>query len=291
MNLLLTGASGFIGGRVLARLLGRGARVASLGRTPPEIAGPGAERHRHLAVDLATGAGLDQVPWGEFDAVVHLAAAGVKARDRRWAQAIAVNVVGTQRLLDALSRSGATPRLFAARTFYERESAKHPDLLADAYIATKAASTELVRLFAATFRGGVVLGTLFQVYGPGDDEGAVLCHAAGEFAGGRVATFGSGRGRRDWIHRDDAASGVLAALEAGEPARVVEFDIGTGELRTVGEMVEALHRLFPGAPPPVFDPARDRPDLTLATAARNPPPGWRPEIPPAVGLRTLVPTP
>ena len=112
----------------------------------------------------------------------------------------------------------------------------------------------------------------------------MLSYAAREFAAGRQATFGSGLGQRDWIHINDAARAVLACLTSD----CTDCDIGSGQLRTIRQMVEDLHRHIPRAPCPLFDSSRDRPDVSLASSARVFPDAWQIEFPPITGLATLL---
>jgi len=282
MAVLLTGGTGFLGRHVLTQLHAGGKRVIVYGRRmPPAMTGV-----RFVEGDITSANGLRCLPWSEITEVVHLAAAGVKASCRDWPNAVAVNVVGTQRLWDAISTAGYSPDIFYARTFYEDLVSGNPELLGNPYIATKWAAHELAAIFARDYPGGFVAGNLFQIYGPGDSAASVLSYAVAEFRIGRQAVFGSGTGLRDWIHVSDAASAILASLATTRGEKAV-YDIGTGELRSIREMVLELHRLFPGAPFPVFDPVRDRNDLRLSAKATRFPPQWRPTMSVDSGLTSL----
>ena len=102
ITILLTGATGFIGRHVCTLLVEKGATVLAFGRQAPVLE-QSSDSVRWIAGDLSSGLGLDDIPWADVDAVIHLAAAGVKASCRDWPTALAVNVVGTQRLLSAVA--------------------------------------------------------------------------------------------------------------------------------------------------------------------------------------------
>ena len=101
MRVLVTGASGFIGGVVCARLRERGDEVFALVRregTQP----PGTEP---VPGDLADGERLTvALEQARPDCVVHLAAEIASQRDA--AKVTEVNVGGTRRLLDANEAAG-----------------------------------------------------------------------------------------------------------------------------------------------------------------------------------------
>ena len=103
-TILVTGSTGWLGGKLCEALVSRGVKVVGLARRDTEVAGVLSVR-----ADLATGAGLEKLKGLEFDCCVHLAAvAGWGAL----ADCLEVNVQGTQRLFDALA--GACTRFVVA---------------------------------------------------------------------------------------------------------------------------------------------------------------------------------
>lgn len=274
MTVLLTGASGFLGTHVSRLALAAGCEVIVFGRQTPAQAAPNL---RFVKGDLADGTGLADVPWETIDRVVHLAAAGVKASRRIWAEAVAVNLVGTQRLLASIAgKARRCPALLVARTSYESA----PDAMAvfqdNPYVVTKAAATEIVRLWSPQYPGPVTLGSFFQLYGPGDCCDSVLTYVAKALRAGESPRLGSGQGLRDWLYVEDAARAVLALMDDPTPG-LSEYDIGSGELRSVRSMVESLTETS-GADSRhlTFDATLDRNDLGFAVVARRLPEGWRP---------------
>jgi nucleoside-diphosphate-sugar epimerase len=111
-RILLTGATGFVGGAVLARLRRQGHEVVSLGRSAP--AGlPG--EHLHLAADLGDPPSIlrHREALRGMELVAHLggavlragggpAAGALAAGDAEQAQAMRVNAEGTAHLLSVL---------------------------------------------------------------------------------------------------------------------------------------------------------------------------------------------
>lgn len=285
MRILLTGASGFLGKRVLSKLVQSGHSVFALGRHVP--AHQALAKVKYQIADLATPLGIEVAPWEEIDAVIHLAASGVKASSRVWPSALAVNVLGTQHLLSAVENFATRkPRVVVARTFYERLLAEAPALLENPYIATKAAASGFVSAWSRHYGGSTILATVFQIYGPGDDSENVLSYAARRLRARQIAHFGSGLGQRDWLFVEDAADALLVSLSIPAARGLSELDIGSGELTTMRTMVETMAQVG-GVKDAIldFDPSRDRPDVGLALAAQCFPSGWTPRTSRQEGLR------
>lgn len=284
MSVFVTGATGFLGRAVVRELVRSGQSVLALARQPALLE----DGISGAKIDLATGTGLADLPWEECDGILHLAAAGVKQASRRLDEAIAVNVVGTQRLLDVVfGQQRSFPFVFA-RTYYEDFLEKVPTLRENPYIVTKAAGTTLVRAWAGRHPGRpIAAARVFQVYGPGDDPRNLLPYVAQSLRSSEPVQLGSGRAEKDWIHVDDAAKGICAVLSSISPGWS-EWDIGTGELTSVRHMIETLVRTA-GAPTDIlrFDPAKDRPDVEIKACASRLPSGWKPSTTAHQGLLDL----
>jgi nucleoside-diphosphate-sugar epimerase len=286
MDILVTGASGFLGRHIVRQALTEGHTVYALSRQLNAEVHP---RLKLLIGDLSPNS-LKSVPWGDIDAVLHLAASGVKASDRSWSSTLTTNIEGTYHLLEAIrTQAIRQPIVFHARTFYEHVLTTTPALWDNPYIATKAVSSNLVAAWAGQYQGGLVLGSFFQIYGWDDDPGNVLNYAARQLKMGRKACFGSGRGMRDWLHVDDAARAVLSAIRGTRPGSITRCDIGSGRLTSLHDMVVALAQIAEVSPDETleFDPTEDRPDVDVAVSAMHPPVGWQPAITTAAGLHEL----
>jgi nucleoside-diphosphate-sugar epimerase len=265
-----------------------GHEVTTLGRLAP-VSPPGMPSTVHLQADLGRVGGLGRVPWNDYEALIHLAAAGVKSSCRLWPECVAVNLGGTAALLESVGASGASPRLLLTRTFYEDHVDRAPELKANPYVATKAAANAFVRAWAGQYSGGVILAKVYQVYGPGDDPGNVLSYAVRKLKVREHATFGSGLGRRDWIFVDDAAAALVACL-GSTGHTLAEFDVGTGLLTGLREVLNQLAELADADPSVAFtfDASRDRGDIQITDAANHFPPDWTARSSLNDGLRQLL---
>ena len=289
MRVLVTGASGFIGNNLLPRLLDEGHNVIAYDLKPPIYKDHACGHTRIITGDLSSGEGLDQIVWEEVDAVVHLAAAGVKASRRNWSECISVNIVGTEQLIHAMSRISTQPLIIYPRTFYEDYLNEFPDLKNNPYIVTKTAGTKIIELWARNNKNArLVFGTIFQAYGPGDDPGNVLSYTAECLKSSIPTKLGSDKSLRDWIYINDLIDAFIRTLNfSGD--RIQYFDFGTGKLTSLRKMVETLAQLM-GKPKSLlhFDVRKDRGDMEINAKAKNFLSGWKIHYSVEQGLTSFV---
>lgn len=191
-TLAITGATGFVGGRLLASALAAGHEVRALTRGPRAAAEgmtwiEGTLDQPEALAALADGA----------DALVHVAGL-INAPDREAFDA--VNVAGTAHVIDAARHAGI-------RRFIHISSlaAREPGL--SDYGGSKARSEQVV---AASGLDWTILRPP-AVYGPGDRETFELFKMARR---GLVAL--PPRGRFSVIHVDDLAGLILRLIDAPE---------------------------------------------------------------------------
>ncbi len=203
MMLAITGATGFVGSRLLTKARALGHDVRALTRRPMRKRKgiewiPGALDNGDSLAELVRGA----------EAVIHVAGA-INAPDAAGFEA--ANVAGTAAMLSAAEKGGV-------RRFVHVSSlaAREPRL--SLYGASKARSEELVE--ASSLSTAIVRPP--AVYGPGDREILELFKMAA-----RGIVLLPPRGRLSVIHVDDLARLLLALAEAESPATpVLEPDDG-----------------------------------------------------------------
>lgn len=210
MRALVTGASGFIGGRLCALLVAEGHEVAALVRRPgSEPAGT-----RAAVADLGDGPALAGAVGEERpDVVFHLAAEIATARDEQRLRA--VNVDGTRRLVEACRGAGGPLLAFASTVVTGDAGGRlltedEPLPVQTPYGRSK---QDGERIVLESGLPAVVLRPS-HVYGPG---GWFAEEIVGRIrAPGRLAVVGRGRNLWDVVHVDDVCSALLAA--ASQPA-------------------------------------------------------------------------
>jgi nucleoside-diphosphate-sugar epimerase len=216
MRVLVTGASGFIGGVLCRRLTERGEQVTALVRRP----GSAPSATEEAIGDLGPDGGLAEVLAGsEPDCVVHLAAEIASQRSEEKLRAI--NVEGTARLLDAcLAAAGEGPRLVFCSTVVTGEasgrllSEDQPLPVQTPYGRSK---QEGERIVLGSGLPAVVIRPC-HVYGPGGWYAEELVPRLRQ--PGRLAVIGSGANLWDVVHVEDVAAAIVLAIDRARPGSV-----------------------------------------------------------------------
>lgn len=240
-RVLVTGASGFLGSHVMARLAALGTQALGLGRDAQRCAALEAAGHEVVRLDLSKpfGAAAER-DLGTVDAIVHCAA--LSAPFGRLADFETANVTATRNLVDLARRQGvrrfvhiSSPTVcFAYRDqLGVREEAALPPPV-NHYARTKRQGEEIV--LAAPETRPVVLRPR-GLYGPGD---RTLLPRLLQVARSRpLPLFRDGRARIDLTYIDDVVDAVLAALSAGGSAEGQIFNVSSGEVVPVRRIAEA----------------------------------------------------
>lgn len=288
---LVTGASGFLGAHLVRALLAAGCSVDAVSRRAQSSAAP---KLRWWQADLAVAGESERVLAGARPEVVfHLASLVTGNRGLEFVlPAFQANLESTVRLLAAASAApaGTCRRIVVAGTMEEPERSS-VDAPGSPYAVAKAAATLYARFFHSLYATPVVMARIFMVYGPGQvDHTKVVPYSILSALRGEAPRLTSGTRPVDWIFVDDVVAGLLAMAEvAGIEGET--FDLGSGELVTVRQIVEKIcHAL--AAPPPAIGALADRPleAVRRANIAKSLGRlGWRPLIGLEEGLhRTIV---
>ena len=237
MRVLVTGASGLLGGAVARRLAGRGDVVVVLQRRP---SGLGLEER---LADVRDPAALAAAVEG-MDAVVHLAAkVNVVGA---WADYLAINVEGTRALVEAATRAGvqrfvqvSSPSVaHAGRSLVGAGAGPADPASARGPYSRSKAMAEQIALAAHRPAMAVVAVRPHLVWGPGDTQLVERIVERGR--AGRLAVVGSGSALIDTTYVDNAGDALVAALDRAPEVGGEAFVVSNGEPRPVAEILGAI---------------------------------------------------
>jgi nucleoside-diphosphate-sugar epimerase len=224
MRVLVIGASGAIGSRLVPQLIDRGHEVVGTCRSPEKK-----ERLRALGAEpivldaLDTRAVREAVIGAEPDAIIHQATALADIRfgrnfDRTFAQTNRLRNEGTDALLAAARE--ASVRRFVAQSFASMRNAREGGMVKteedpldpDPPARMRQAHAAMRHLEqAVTDAGGLAL-RYGGFYGAANDA------MVGPVRKRQFPIVGDGGGYSSWIHLDDAAAATVLALEQDGPA-------------------------------------------------------------------------
>lgn len=245
-TVLLTGASGFIGTRLVQHLTRAGIHVLSVGRSAPTHAVPGV-LHRVIP-ELSADAIRDAAGTSQVDAIIHLAAAGVRPGERDASLLTKVNATVSAELPALAHALGARAVIIAGSN---AEYARHDGGLLD-----EGCALETTKLYGTTKAAGGLLAVangiawdvatanlrLFNVFGPGEAAHRLLPSLVGALTAGKSVPLSEGLQVRDFVHVDDACSAIVAATQAafGGTLPSGHYNVCTGEGHTVRDFALAV---------------------------------------------------
>ena len=261
---LVTGATGFVGANLAARLVADGHDVHLLAR-------PGSDRWRlrgveeHAPVrevDLTDGDAVDELV-GAIAAewVFHLAAHGGYSWQTDPRRIVATNVHGSLNVVEAALRVGFESFVNTGSSseygFKDHAPPETEWLEPNSYYAVAKASGTLLCSFVGRSRG-VRMSTLrlYSVYGPYEQPGRLVPTLVLHALEGTLPPLVRPEIARDFVYVDDVVDAYLLAAECGSPGGV--YNVGTGVQTTLGEAVEAARRVFGVAAAPQWGSMTER---------------------------------
>jgi NAD dependent epimerase/dehydratase len=307
-RVLVTGAGGFIGGHLVARLVAEGARVRAFVRYNSR-----GDRGTLDWLDPATVEDVEIVA-GELrdvesvaravagvDVVFHLGAqiaipySYVNPRDF-----FEVNALGSLNVAQAALSAGvervvhtSSSEVYgSAQTVPITE--EHPLEPQSPYAASKVAADKLMDSFHRAFELPMTVLRPFNTYGPRQSARAILPTIVSQALAGPVLRLGALHPRRDLTFVEDTVAGFVAVAEAGDEVVGRTLQLGTGTDVSVGELVELVGDLLGKELTVEVDSARVRPPTSEVERLLSSPAlaerltGWTPSVPLRDGVARTI---
>ena len=232
MNILVTGAAGFIGSHVCEHYLNKGFEVIGIDNFDPFY--PKSIKTKNLdsfvnnskfhfyEADIRNSSTLQRI-FSEncIEYVIHLAAkAGVRPSIDLIEEYYDVNVNGTLSLLQSMKASNVNKLLFASSSSIYGNNKKVPFSESDSvdnpispYAASKKSGELLCHVYAHLFKFDITCLRFFTVYGPRQRPDLAI-HKFTRLIdeGSAIPFYGDGSTSRDYTFIDDIVQGIDAAL-------------------------------------------------------------------------------
>jgi dTDP-glucose 4,6-dehydratase len=247
---LVTGGCGFIGSefirQVLAREDLRGVKIVnvdalSYAASPERVASvEKSGRYQFVKANIAhapeVNAAYEACGNGGPVAVINFAAESHVDRSLfTGVPFVMANTLGVQVMLEAarnymgknLKRfvQVSTDEVYGDVPIPHRSVETDPIHTSSPYSASKAGGELLVQAFIRSFHFPAVITRCSNNYGPWHwPEKMIPLFIMRLLEGKKVPVYGDGMQRRDWIHVEDHAAGILAALLKGKDGEIYNFD-------------------------------------------------------------------
>jgi dTDP-glucose 4,6-dehydratase len=299
---VVLGGGGFLGSHLCDQLLARGDEVVavddfSTGRRANLAHLDGHPRFTLIEADVSRSIPVD----GPVSGVFNLASpASPPDYLSRPLETLAVGSEGTRRLLELAGRNRARFLLVSSSEVYG-DPEEHPQTEGywgrvnpvgprSVYDEAKRFAEAITMAHHRTLGTDVGIARIFNTYGPRlrPDDGRVVSNFLVQAAQGEPLTvYGDGTQTRSLCYVDDEVRGLIALFDSDLTGPV---NIGNPDEYTVLELARTVIAQLGSSSPiehlplPTDDPARRRPDITLARSAL----GWEPTTPLEEGLSRTV---
>lgn len=298
MNVVVTGATSFIGAAVARQLLQAGHRVfavvrpmsGNLQHLKEQIPKGSQERIRILELDMEEIAGIKEELPCPADVWFHACWGGAGSENRTLRGVQQANVEGSLEAVRAAAETGCRRFLFTGsqaeygicHQLITEETPCHP---VSEYGKAKIDFAIRAEKLCRTLKMDYVHARIFSVYGPGDHPWSLVQSCLRTWRQGGEIKLGECTQWWNFLYIEDAAAALACLTEKGSPGC---YNVASRDTRRLREFVEEMHRLckcqgsfFYGERPQNAEGLADlRPDITKIHRET----GWEPKTPFAEGI-------
>ena len=255
-NVLVTGASGFIGGCLSQKLLELGANVTCLVRATgwqSELDLTGATVFEGDVTDYNLMCEI--ISSKEIEYIFHLAAnAIVRVAARDPMSTYNTNVMGTVSLLEAARNVGRCKKIVVAssdKAYGDHDVLPYVEGMAlqpkNTYDTSKACADMIARTYALNYSMPIVVTRCSNVYGPGDpNQSRIIPNSIVKILKGEPPMLYSDVSimEREFIFIDDVIAACLFLAESGPETNGEAFNVGGTGAVAVAEVVDMILTLM-----------------------------------------------
>lgn len=245
MRALVTGGAGFIGTNLIRLLLRDGHTVISY----DNYSTGKVENHQEMCAYKDADVSLNFINYEDADVIFHLSAlARIQPSFDNPQKTYMSNVTATVNIMEHAKRNNIP-------VVYAGTSSVHGDKYLNPYTFTKWQAEEVVKMYSNLFNIPSCIARFYNVYGPYQATEGAYCNVLGifekQYREGRPLTItGDGEQRRDFVHAEDVAMGMIKCMEAmaGSIDMVHNgrsYEFGTGVNYSINEIADAFGSNYP----------------------------------------------
>ncbi len=243
INVLLTGATGFVGSFVLEKLLeNKKFNVIILKRSYSNLwrIDKYLKYVKQYDVDKID---LEEVFKQEkIDVIVHLATFYNKKDSLNDIEnLIDSNLTFSLKLLYLASKYGVNRFLYTTTCF---EKAFNGEIAFNNYAASKKAFEEFLKLYNYKYGLQVIIMRLFSPYGPKDKENKLIPTLIKNYFKDRISKLSAGFQRLDFTYVEDIADVIVEITDKKLDTTYLKFDLATGRSYSIRELVTILGEIL-----------------------------------------------
>ena len=267
-NILVTGGTGMIGSHLVELLLGKNANVRIVAHEreiPPELEDKGLDV---VSGDLTEKKFVEESVKG-MDYVFHLAAytGGLGRTSTHPASTLTPNLIMDGNVLECAKNEGIERFLYASctcvypndeKTLEEEDAWKgNPPEVHASYSWSKRMGERQAIAYHKEYGMNIAIVRPSNSYGPRDSDDLETAHALGSLIMKAInkmdpfVIWGDGNPIREYIYAQDAAKGMLLAMEnycVGDP-----INLASGEFVSISELARKILKLTNTSPEIKFD--------------------------------------
>ncbi len=237
--IVVTGASGFVGRRLVKKLSAGGFEVFALDLINPEIEGV-----IFIEADISRDITFAKSVIPEKAVFIHLAALSTDGQCREKPhQALEINLLGTARLIQLANEKNAIKFIFASSEWVYPEHEKNLlqtenellqlESLKSLYAMTKLMGENVLRV---TCEVSTIILRFGIVYGPRQQPGSAPESIALEVSRGKDVKVGSIKSARRFIYVDDVVEGLQLVIKYSKNSDFEIFNLSGRELITLEDI-------------------------------------------------------
>jgi UDP-glucose 4-epimerase len=292
-NVLVTGATGFVGPYLVKELHKKNAliKVLTMNKSKKRLEDAITLLHGNI-----TDPGSLQNIMKDIDIVFHLAAvSNVNYAIAHPTETFETNATGTLNLLEEARKNDVGKFVYISSSHvygvpqYLPMDEKHPIDPHEPYAASKAAAEMLVKIYGLNYGLKTTIIRPFNMYGPGQSGDFIIPSIINQALKRDIIEIGNLSPTRDLLYITDAIEGMLTIAQHGEGT----YNIGSGKETSIKEIVETIINIIDPAKKYVSIESRRRSNAIdiprmCADISRLKKLGWSPVIDLKEGLMKTI---